>query len=140
MAIQFVPYMTAVVAVHALLLSLRGLMAVNSLRALSQLYQEKWEGTPGEEKALVFLRQLRGAGVDIRKVKSDLPKLMKANLVVGFFGILYSLFAIAFLSESPQAGLLIMLSLIAVVSQLVIFSLTALNAMDILALWPRKIA
>jgi len=140
MAVQLIPYMTAAVAVHALLLSLGGLLVVNSLRSLSQLQQEVWEHRDDLAKKLHRAVLSPGKGIEIDKVETRISLFMKANLVVGFFGILYSLFAIVFLSEVSQVGVLIIVSLGAVAVQLGVFALIALGAMDMLATWLKKFA
>lgn len=142
MAIPLVSYMSAAAAVHALLLSLGGLMMVNSLRALSQTYQQLWESKTDSEKRMELTAPLYWFGTDkstISRIRSLIPRLMIANLLVGCPGIVYSLVVIAFLSNSSLSVLLVAVSLAMVVFQVAIFVLISICAIDALSSWSMKL-
>lgn len=135
MGVQLVPYMTAVVAVHALLLSLGGLLVVNTLRVLTTIEQEKYENAPKWIKELV---SLGGKKTEFRMVEGEIPRAMKLNVLVGSLGILYSLAAIAFLADISQSQVLIAFSLILVIIQLIIFFDIVSQSMNYLGWWVMK--
>lgn len=135
MGVQLVPYMTAVVAVHALLLSLGGLLVVNTLTVLTKIAQLKYENAPQWIKELVSFPSFGEKRVQFRKVEGEIPRAMKLNAFVGSLGILYSLATIAFLSDIPQPHILVVFSLILVVIQVMIFFDIVLRSMDYLGWW-----
>jgi hypothetical protein len=139
MVAQLVSFMTTAVAVHALLLSLGGLMVVNSLRALARVEEQIWEGKPDEERERYFGVFESPHEPKIGILQNEMPRLMKVNLVIGSFGVLYSLAAIAFFSQNPQAWALVVVSFMVVSSQIRIFVLITLRALEYLGWWIKKL-
>jgi hypothetical protein len=112
-------YLSAAVSVHAILLSLAALLSVNSLKQLTQIAEKRWERSKGKDipRNLRWLGELQetvrriknsGLGIEshgyVTSVGDEgITNLMRANLVTGSIGILYSLFALAFNSAFSSA-------------------------------------
>jgi len=138
MSVPLISYMTAAIAAHALLLSLGGLMVVNSLRALAQVQQEGWEAYLDAQRRLAPIVDVPARNREIEHIKITMVGMMMMNMIIGSFGILYSLVVIAFLSESSQAYVVVGVSFAGVLAQLIIFVFIAGSAMRFVGLWVQK--
>jgi xanthosine utilization system XapX-like protein len=141
-----VQYLTAAVSVHAILLSLAALLAVNSLRQLTEVERDKWTKASEEQKS--WDRRLLGAVFDVIPSVSGIvtyaedpgiSRLTIANLRVGAVGIIYSLIGIS-LSQSVEAlpslcWSLVVISLFLIGCQLVKFFRLADVCMNTLTSW-----
>jgi hypothetical protein len=121
-------YMTVAVTVHALLLSLGGLMAVNAVRSLAQAQQAIWDTF--EEKQ-VGIRE-------VGRAKSEVFTLMKINLLIDSLGILLAMLTIVYSPQSLVGGYSVGVSLIAVLVQLLVFSLLAIWSMRAIGIFVKK--
>lgn len=130
--------MTAAVGVHALLLSLGGLVGVNSLRALAESEKDKWEALPTRHDRLHF-RDPRRRGWSIADLgQNKLQRRLALNTVIGSFGVLCSLVATAFLADAPYRPSLVGTSIGLVLGQLVVFYSVFLASLDYLGRWVKK--
>jgi hypothetical protein len=97
-----------------------------------------WKSEPEEDRAAYARIFESSPQARIAILQNEMPWLMKANLVIGSAGVLYSLVVIAFFSENPQACLSVVISLILVFSQIAIFVRTTLRALDYLRSWIKE--
>jgi len=124
----YLSYMTVAVTVHALLLSLGGLMAVNALRSLAQVQQIIWNDFPEKE------RRIQEIGV----AKNAIFRLMTINLLIGSFGILLVMLTLIYSPESLHGNYSVEASLIVVSVQLFVFGLMTLWSMRAIGVFVRK--
>jgi len=113
-------------------------MVVNGLRALAQVQQEGWEAYLDAQRRKVFIVDVPARNKEIERTKNAMVGLMFMNMIIGSFGILYSLVVIAFLSESSQAYVVIGVSFAGVLAQLIMFAYIAGSAMHFVGLWVQK--
>jgi hypothetical protein len=90
-----VSYFAAAIAAHALFLSLGGLMSINSLRTLAQIQQEIWSAHLDGIAREASIITVRAKMEQIIVIKNRIQRFMLASLVLGLFGILYSIVIIA---------------------------------------------
>jgi len=138
MILQFVPYMTAAVAAHALLTSLGALLAVHTVRALAQGQTELWEAYLDAQSRNVPIIDVPARIKEIETIKKVIAILIGVNTFVGSFGIGISPVAIAFLSDSPGALNTVCLSLMLIMFQLAVFMFTVPSVMRFVGLWIQK--
>ena len=137
-SVENIPYMTAAIAVHALLLSLGGLMAMNTLRALAQAQREAWEDHFDAKRRNMSIVDVDGLTAGIYSIKTFLVTLVKINVLVGSVGILLGLLAIVYSPESFVGGRSVAFSLFLVIVQLLIFGFIAWDSMKFVGIWIKK--
>jgi hypothetical protein len=152
--LPLVQYLTAVVSVHAILLSLAGLLAVNGLGKLSETAKHKWDKTNIRKKRTIenAMLKLAGGGAVSENMLGNAPdnnivSLTERNWTVGAIGIVYSLLGNAlsarieamplFLGEFNLPGLMAFISLLLVGYQLVLFFSLSNLCMNTLLTYPR---
>jgi uncharacterized protein YacL len=150
---QVIQYLTATVAVYALLLSLGGVMVVNSLRALAELQQSAWELTPDSEKTismlpviLRFVFSSQRPTMTFGRVKTRLIEFMLQNIYFGSAGLVISLFSLAFLGlyGNPDvpffvAAVTFIATMLLLWAQLIVFARIAWESMRVLSSYVKKL-
>ncbi len=138
MSLQLVPYFTAAVTVHALLLSVGGLLAVNSLRALAKTQNQAWEVYLDALERKRSIIDVPAKNKQIDRYKREIVVAMELDLLFGFAGITYSLYIVAFASEMSSAYPLVGGSFFFLLSQFLAFAIMALASIRYVGWWVAK--
>lgn len=135
---ELIPYMTAIVATHALLLSLGGPMAVSSIRALAQIQQQEWEAHIDAKARKVSFPDPSRLNKQLEGIKQMIARFMQVNLFTGVFGIIWALVFLLVRFDGILAQIFGAVSFFVVAVQAVFFSFIVLEAMRYVRLWVRK--